>query len=74
MKQNDGEQNNDYNFILKILQDNIGMLIDDFIVSNMNNRITKFSADAFTRWSIAALKKSEQEIINEFNKINNNKE
>ena len=43
MKQNDGEQNNDYNFILKILQDNIGMLIDDFISSNMNNRITKFS-------------------------------
>jgi len=62
-------EKNNYNFIIKILKDNIGNEIDNFLNTNMKQVITKYNADSFARYAILALEKSKQEIVNEFKRI-----
>jgi len=67
-KINIDENKTKFNFIQQILKNNIGTLIDNFLSTNMNDKITKYNADSFARWAIIALKQSEEDIIKEIEK------
>lgn len=72
--QNIKENNNEvikknYNFIEDILKKEIGLLIDDFVKTNMGIPITKYSASTFALWSIEAIQRSSKMIQNEIDKL-----
>jgi len=63
-------KNNDkFNFILNILKNNIGNLVDDFIKTNMGQPITKYNSNTFVQWIVISMKESEKEIIKEFKEL-----
>jgi len=64
---------NEYDFVLKILKENIGNTIDEFLISNDGNKLTKHLNQGFTMFIIGEMKKSEQQIIEEIKKIIKNK-
>lgn len=72
-KEKERNEEINYNFIIKILKENIGIEIDDFFKINIDQKITKYNTDSFTRYAILSLEKSKQKIIEEFEKILNKK-
>lgn len=70
IKENSNEAiKQNYNFIEDILKKEIGLLIDDFVKTNMGIPITKYSANTFAIWCIEAIQKSSIMIQEEINKL-----
>lgn len=67
ISKNDKKEN--FNFIMPILKNNIGNLVDDFLRKNIDNKITVYLADGFVRFIIESMEKTEKEVIEEIKKI-----
>lgn len=59
---NNKEKNDDYSFISEILKQNIGLIIDDFLKTNMGQQINKYNANTFALWCADGIEKSYNEI------------
>lgn len=67
IKNNNSKEIN-FDFIQKILKNNIGSLVDDFIKHNQNVPVGKYNGSMFVLWIIDSINKSTEEIISEFKK------
>lgn len=65
------EDKNNYSFVSEILKKNIGLIIDDFLKTNMGQQINKYNANTFALWCADGINNSVIAIENEINKLIN---